>query len=168
MRILGVDPGSRISGWGLLSGTVNRPLLVDCGIVKLPRTVPFAERLYRLHATFDELVRRLEPTHAAVELPFHGVSARSALQLAHARGVVLASLAGAAIEVAEYTPAAVKKAVTGSGRADKEQVMRIIGHLLALPRDMAPTPDLCDALAVALCDLSRRRLSLALERPVSR
>ena len=168
MRVLGVDPGSRITGWGLLSGTANRPRLIDCGTVDLPSRASFPERLHLLQCSFQTLVRRLEPTHAAVEAPYHGVSARSALQLAHARGVILATLASVRIDVAEYAPAAVKKAVTGNGRAGKDQVAGMVERLLTLPADVPRSPDLCDALAVALCDLAQRSFARAVERSVPR
>jgi crossover junction endodeoxyribonuclease RuvC len=110
-------------------------------------------RLHLLTVEFRELVLRLGPSAAAVEMAFHGVNARAALQLAHARGVLLAVLAGAGIPVAEYTPAAVKKAVTGNGRAEKHQVQWMVARLV---RSDTPTAglDRADALAVALCHLS--------------
>jgi len=151
VRILGVDPGSIATGWGLIEGSVSRPVLVDCGVLKASRAGdPLATRLARLGSDLEALLPRLHPDVAAVETPFHGASARSALALAHARGVILAVLAGAGLEVAEYSPAAVKKAVTGNGRAGKEQVASMVGRLLAA--DMRrPSRDLSDALAVALC-----------------
>ena len=87
MRVLGVDPGSAITGWGVLDGPRASPRLVETGVIRPGgRGVDFPERLHRLATRLDELVRRLVPTAAAVEAPFHGVNARSALQLAHARG----------------------------------------------------------------------------------
>jgi crossover junction endodeoxyribonuclease RuvC len=151
-RILGIDPGSRVTGWGLLAGSAARPRLLEAGVLRLGRG-DLARRLGLLQERLGELVPRLHPTVAAVESPFHGASARSALQLAHARGVILAVLAGAGVEIAEYTPATVKKAVTGSGRADKGQVASMVARLLG----GTPPPsshDLTDALALALCHLA--------------
>jgi crossover junction endodeoxyribonuclease RuvC len=120
-------------------------------VIRLGRSeVEFAERLHRLGIRLDELVRRLRPTTAAVEAPFHGVNPRSALQLAHARGVVLATLAGAGVPVAEYAPAAVKIAVAGNGRAPKDQVHAMVVRLLGI-EGLAGPSDRADAIAVALC-----------------
>ena len=150
MRILGVDPGSLRTGWGLVTGTTPRPQLVECDVIRLKPTASLPDRLYALHRSFEELVRRLGPTSAAVEAPFHGVNARAAFHLAHARGVLLAVLAGEGIPVSEYTPATVKKAVTGNGRAEKQQVQAMILRLLG-PRPARGSFDVADALAVALC-----------------
>jgi crossover junction endodeoxyribonuclease RuvC len=156
-RILGVDPGSIVTGWGLVGGAPARPRWLDAGVIRLGRgTGDLAGRLERLHAALAALVERLEPTSAAVEAPYHGANPRSSLLLAHARGVVLAVLAGAGIEVVEYTPATVKKAVTGNGRAPKEQVRAMVGRLLGSP-PCGDSTDLSDALAIALCHAASQR-----------
>jgi crossover junction endodeoxyribonuclease RuvC len=161
--VLGVDPGSLTTGWGLLGGTASRPRLLDSGVVRLGRSGSFAGRLARLHQELTTVVERLRPGVAAVEAPFHGASARSALRLAHARGVVLAVLAAAGVEVVEYAPAAVKKAVTGNGRADKEQVATMVFRQVG--EELAARPhDLSDALAVALCHLSHCGFSAAVQQ----
>jgi crossover junction endodeoxyribonuclease RuvC len=127
--------------------------VLDSGVIPLGRKAPFARRLATLHDAFEKLLLDLRPASAAVEAPFHGASARAALQLAHARGVILAALGSAGVEVTEYSPATVKKAVTGHGRADKAQVDHMVGRLLpGMPEDVRPH-DLSDALAVALCHL---------------
>jgi crossover junction endodeoxyribonuclease RuvC len=139
------------TGWGLIGGRPARPQWLDAGVIRLGGggdALP--ERLMRLQGELEALVRRLRPTCAAVESPYHGVNARSAFQLAQARGVVLAVLAGAGLDVAEYTPATVKKSVTGNGRAPKGQVRSMVGRLLGRPELDVPD-DLADALAVALC-----------------
>ena len=100
------------------------------------------------------LLERLGPEQAAVESPFHGVNPRSALQLAHARGVILAALHGAGVPLTEYAPAAVKLSVTGNGRAEKAQVQDMVVRLLRIPGGRAPDTDAADALAVALCHLA--------------
>lgn len=99
-------------------------------------------------------MRAARPPRAAVETPFHGASARSALQLAHARGVLLATLAEEKIEVIEYTPATVKKTVTGNGRAEKLQVQEMVVRTLRGAAPPVLTPDVADAIAVALCELA--------------
>jgi crossover junction endodeoxyribonuclease RuvC len=168
LSILGVDPGSLAAGWGLLEGSPADPVLLDCGLVRLDDRLPLARRLALLHGEFAELVERVQPSVAAVEAPFHGPSARSALQLAHARGVILAVLAGAGIEIAEYTPAAVKKAVTGNGRAEKGQVREMVLKLLRRQESWR-SHDISDALAVALCHLTtsafQEAVGRARERP---
>jgi crossover junction endodeoxyribonuclease RuvC len=159
LRILGVDPGSRITGWGLIGGTAGRPVWLDAGVLRLgSATDDLARRLCRLQQGMEQLVLRLRPTCSAVEAPYHGVNARSALHLAHSRGVVLAVLASSGFEIHEYSPAAVKMAVTGNGRAPKEQVRTMVGHLLQLA-DLPSAGDLSDALAVALCHATHRRHS---------
>jgi len=155
-RILGVDPGSRTTGWGLIGGTSGKPRLLDAGTIRLGTKETLDRRLWRLQQDLEALVRRIRPTAAAVESPYFGANARSALQLAHARGVILAVLAGSGTEVVEYTPATVKKAVTGNGHAPKEQVRSMVERLLGSCAGDAPD-DLSDALAVALCHAASRR-----------
>jgi len=147
----------------MIAGRATRPALIDCGVIRLPSGRPLAVRLAQLHRELDAVVQRLEPTEAAVEAPFHGKSARAALQLAHARGVVLAVLASAGVEVVEYAPATVKQQVTGSGRADKEQVRRMMVRLLGQELQHRPQ-DLTDALAVGLCHLGQRGFHEAVAR----
>jgi crossover junction endodeoxyribonuclease RuvC len=153
MRVLGVDPGSLATGWGLLAGSATNPRLIEAGVLRLAGEASLAGRLALLQRGLTELVERLDPGVAAVEAPFHGASARSALVLAHARGVALAVLASAGVEVVEYSPAAVKKAVTGNGRAGKRQVASMVVRLIGSDLDTR-AHDLSDALAVALCHQS--------------
>ncbi len=164
LRILGVDPGSICTGWGLVGGSAERPVLLDCGVVRLPARRPFADRLCFLRREFDALLVRLRPTEAAVESPFHGANARAALQLAHARGVVLAGLGGAGVPVSEYAPATVKKSVVGVGKAEKTQVQAMVRRMLGSEAEPSGSLDATDALAVALCHLSGRGLAEAIAR----
>jgi len=163
LRILGVDPGSITTGWGLIGGSPSRPELLDAGVIRLSGA-DFAIRLGLLKVQFEELIGRLHPDSSAVESPFHAANSRSALQLSHARGVILAGLAAAGVDVAEYTPATVKKSVTGSGRAGKSQVQTMVYKLLATSSRNAST-DLSDALAVALCHQASRGFSSRCPRP---
>lgn len=110
------------------------------------------------------VVESHRPTEAAVEAPFHGVSARSALQLAHARGVILAVLGSAAVTVHEYSPASIKKTVTGHGRADKSQVQAMVARLVVAAGEAAQRPDVADAVAAALCHLFGSARATALEK----
>jgi crossover junction endodeoxyribonuclease RuvC len=163
LNVLGVDPGSRTTGWGMLVGNPNSPQLQDCGRIRLNGKLALAVRLARLQDEFSRMVARLSPAAAAVESPFQGPGARSALQLAHARGVILAVLASAGVQVAEYTPTAVKKSVTGNGRAGKEQVRSMVCHLLGI-QDSRQPHDISDAIAVALCHLTTARFREAVEQ----
>ncbi len=156
LRILGVDPGSLVTGWGLVEGSAHQPRVHSSGVIRLGGRRAFADRLADLRRELAEVVDAHAPTAAAVEAPFHGKSSRSALQLAHARGVILAVLAEAGLEVAEYSPATVKKSVTGSGRADKQQVRQMTFRLLR-SSDRGEPNDLTDALAVALCHVTTVR-----------
>lgn len=162
-RVLGVDPGSICTGWGLIGGPRSQPVVLDRGIIRLDTALSFAERLWGLSRELHALVDRVEPTSAAVESPFAGVNARSALQLAHARGVILAVLASAGLAVAEYSPATVKKSVTGNGRAEKSQVAGMVRQLLHV-EIAGSAHDLSDALAVALCHLSCLGVAEAVRR----
>ncbi len=165
IRVLGVDPGSLRTGWGLVGGNPLEPSLIDCGVIRLPSRASFPDRLQRLLAELNEIVGRVSPTAAAVEAPFHGINPRTALQLAHARGVVLAVLGAGGVPVTEYAPATVKMAVTGSGRADKGQVRAMVERLLGRTAGRTGLSDESDALAVALCHLVAMRHHAAARRP---
>lgn len=153
-RVLGVDPGSVRSGWAVIGGSPARPELLACGEIDVPAAWSFERRLAALHEAFTAVVADATPTHAAVEAPFQGVSARAALQLAHARGVVLAVLGVARVPVTEYAPATIKKAVTGNGRAEKSQVATMVRQLLR-SADPSLHDDVSDATAAALCHVYR-------------
>ncbi len=168
LRVLGVDPGSFRTGWGLVGGTAQEPSLIECGVIRLPSRGAFPDRLHRLLVEFGSLVGRLAPTGSAVEAPFHGANARAALQLAHARGVVLAVLGASAVPVTEYTPATVKMAVTGGGRADKEQVRTMVRRLLGREWAGSGLTDESDAIAVALCHLVTLRYRAAVSSAAKR
>ena len=137
--------------------------MVAADVISLPRNIGFAPRLAALERRFEAVLARSRPDVAVVESPFHGVNARSALQLAHSRGVLLAVLGRLGIPVEEYTPATIKKTVTGSGRADKEQVRRMVQAVLAVRLEESST-DLSDALAAAYCHLAHGSLKAAVLR----
>lgn len=149
-RILGVDPGSECTGWALVGGTALAPRVIDCGEIRASSRAPFPERLAHLRLEFARIVEAAAPSTSAVESPFHGTNARSALQLAHARGVILSVLAEAGVCPVEYAPATVKKTVSGSGRADKDQVRAMVARLTGV-RETSLKHDVADAIAVALC-----------------
>jgi crossover junction endodeoxyribonuclease RuvC len=155
--ILGLDPGSLHTGFGLVEKRGSSLVVQEVGRISCRRELPLPERLAQLSRRAAELVERWHPDMAALESPFHGLNARSLIVLAQARGALLAVVAGAGIAVQEYTPAEVKSAVTGNGRADKEQVARMLSLLLASSQD-GVTRDATDALAVAVCCAQRLRL----------
>jgi crossover junction endodeoxyribonuclease RuvC len=159
LHVLGLDPGSRFTGWGVVALEGNRCRYLACGRIALPSGEPLARRLGVLAHELEALLVRWQPAAAALEEPFHGVNSRSLIVLAQARGALLATLARSAVAVAEYSPAEVKSAVTGNGRADKEQVARMVAMLLPGCRDAVA--DAADALAVALTFAARRPLERA-------
>lgn len=156
MRILGLDPGSRYTGYGVVDRQGSTVRAVAQGRISLPKREPLPHRLVYLCRELRALVGRFEPETAVLEALYRGVNPRSLIVLAQARGALLATLAASGIEVREYSPAEVKSAVTGNGRADKQQVSRMVR--LALRLDCPLTPDASDALAVALCFAQRRRM----------
>lgn len=157
MRILGLDPGSRFTGYGVIERRGSRLRPIAQGRIAVGSADPLPQRLDRLCRELRELLRRYEPEAAVLESLFHGVNPRSLIVLAQARGALLATLAAGHLEINEYTPAEVKTAVTGNGRADKQQVGRMVRLILGLG-DAALTPDASDALAVAICFAQRLKL----------
>ncbi len=157
MRILGLDPGSRHTGYGLVDQRRDRLELCCQGRLSAPAGRPVAERLGRLSQRLDALVEEWRPDVAVLETPYLGLNPRSLVVLAEARGALLGALAVRGLTVHQYSPAEVKSAVAGNGRADKRQVARMVAlHLKSLPADAST--DATDALAVAICYAHRRRL----------
>jgi crossover junction endodeoxyribonuclease RuvC len=152
VRIFGIDPGSERTGYGCIDSSGSRHHLIVCGSLAAPATATFPDKLKRIHAGLAALLSHHRPECVAVENIFHARNVRSALKLGHARGVVLLAASEAGLPVVEYTPAEIKRAVVGYGRAEKHQVQQMIKLLLGL--DAAPSPhDVADALAVAICHL---------------
>jgi crossover junction endodeoxyribonuclease RuvC len=158
-RVLGLDPGSQFTGWGCIDVAGSRSRLVACGRLAPPARGALGERLAYLAVEMEALLARWQPQLAALETPFHGVNSRSLIVLAQARGALLVTLARAGLTITEFSPAEVKSAVTGSGRAGKDQVGRMVAMLL--PGAAGVTADAADALAVALCWAARRPLAAA-------
>ena len=148
-RVLGVDPGSQIAGWGLVLVAGNRVTLGDSGVIRTPRSADFPQRLRFLYEQFCAVLDAVQPESVAVEAIFHAKHARSALQLGHARGVLLLAASQRDVPIHEYPPATVKKAVAGNGRADKGQVRKMVD--LHLGTAIEGPEDQSDALAVAIC-----------------
>jgi crossover junction endodeoxyribonuclease RuvC len=155
---VGVDPGTRHLGWGVVSRSGNRLTHVDHGVIHTNPDHSLGLRLQQIERELCEVLERHRPAVASVETLFFHKDAQAAAKLGHARGVVLLSLARAGIEVAEYAPARVKRAIAGHGRADKRQVAHMISALLSLQE--IPQSDAADALALAVTHL-RMASSLA-------
>ncbi|MBL9019897.1 MAG: crossover junction endodeoxyribonuclease RuvC [Myxococcales bacterium] len=148
MRILGLDPGSRVCGYGVVDSEAGELRYVECGILTAPESQPMEQRLGEIARGLREVCAELAPTIVAVEDVFVNHNPRSALALAQARGMALAVIGLMGLGVASYSPATVKKAVSGSGKAEKAQIARMVQALIGL-RSL-PRADATDALAVAI------------------
>jgi crossover junction endodeoxyribonuclease RuvC len=155
-RVLGLDPGSVRTGWGVVEWGGQRARGVAAGVIRVPDNLPLAERLHRIHQGVVEVLALYKPDAVAVEDIFFARYAQAALVLGHARGVAVLAAAQANLSVTAYPPAVVKRSLIGSGRADKQQVAQIVGAVLGLT-DL-PGIDATDALAVALTHLNATRL----------
>jgi crossover junction endodeoxyribonuclease RuvC len=154
MIILGVDPGSQRTGFGVIQSDGRSFRLVEMGTLAPPARYSLSAKLQFIHVGLTALMNRVRPDELAVEDLFHAVNARSALVLGHVRGVILLAGAQAQLPVYAYAPATVKAQVTGFGRAEKAQVALMVSRLLELQADVA-AGDATDALAVALCRASQ-------------
>lgn len=157
MRVLGVDPGTAVTGYGVIetgSGTPGMGRLIECGVFRFGRALPLPHRLEELHAEVAKLIRRTQPSVLALEDAFYHKNVRTTLVLGHARGVVLLAAQQEGLEIAEYAPATIKKTVVGAGGARKNQVGAMVAHLLRLKH--APEPsDASDGVAAALTFILR-------------
>jgi crossover junction endodeoxyribonuclease RuvC len=154
MRVMGLDPGSRKTGYGIVTLQDGHPVRVDSGVLCLGNG-SLESRLERLHQQLQQVVIAHQPTVCAVEGVFQHRNPRSALILGHARGVCLLAAALHDLEVVEYPPATVKRAITGHGAADKQSVGSMVARLLRTAPEVSE--DAADALAVALCHLESHR-----------
>jgi crossover junction endodeoxyribonuclease RuvC len=146
-RVLGIDPGSRATGWALVIAEGNRYHIESAGVVR-PAGSNRPQRLADLHRRLESIVKDLAPDCAAVESSFSGINPKSGLALAESRGVILAVLGYDDLPVSSYSPAQVKSAIVGHGRAEKRQIKYMVVRLLNL--DDSPQADTADAMAVAL------------------
>lgn len=153
--VLGVDPGTAVTGYGVVArGSGGALSLVECGVVRTAAKSPLPERLRDIHQGIVEVMERHRPAVVAVEGVFYSKNPRSALILGHARGAILLAAALRGTPVAEYPPAEVKSAVVGTGQATKDQVGRMVQHLLRL-REVPRPADAADGVAIALCHCFR-------------
>jgi crossover junction endodeoxyribonuclease RuvC len=161
MRVLGIDPGTANTGYGVVASAPGRLTALDSGVIETSSRAPLERRLADIHARVAALIDEHEPDAVAVEDLYFGTNARSAFAVGQARGVILLAAGQRALPCAAYTPQQVKGAVCGNGRAEKLQVQRMVQTLLSLPE--LPRPDhAADALAVAICHVNRSPLRAAL------
>ena len=152
MRVLGIDPGSETTGWGVVEGDGDghKYRLVEFGAVRLLTSATFSSRLLKISRGLEEVIARLKPDACAIEDAFHATNPKVTMKLGQVRGVVLLAAESAALEIAEYSPRRVKQTVAGYGNAEKRQVQEMVRVLLSLTT--VPEPhDAADALAVAIC-----------------
>ena len=152
MRVFGIDPGSARTGYGCVETDGSRQRVILCGAITADAHASFPEKLMQIHHRLTALLEECRPDCVAIEDLFHSVNARSALKLGHARGVAMLAAVEAGLPVIEYTPAAIKRAVVGFGRAEKPQVQHMVKLLLGLA-DVPSPHDAADALAVAICHM---------------
>ena len=163
MLVIGIDPGTARTGYGLVQVTPSGALeLISCGVISTPAKQPMAQRLIQLHEELQALILEYKPATGAVEQLFFQKNVSTAISVGQARGVVLLTLASAGLSVDEYSPQDVKQAVTGYGAADKTQMQRMVKTLLKM--DTLPKPDdAADALAVAICHIQSSAFRARLE-----
>jgi crossover junction endodeoxyribonuclease RuvC len=170
VKIFGIDPGSDRTGYGCVETDGSRHRIVLCGAIISPRAFSFPKKLVTIHSRLTALFAECRPDCVAIENLFHAKNARTALKLGHARGVVILAAMETGVPIVEYTPAEVKRAVVGYGRAEKQQVQQMVKLILGLSQ--APSPhDAADALAVAIChihSMAPERAAQAMVLPRSR
>jgi crossover junction endodeoxyribonuclease RuvC len=155
MRVLGIDCGTERTGYGIIETDGRRHRMVAAGVIRTSPKDPLERRLAAIARCLRELIAAHTPEAAAVEEVFHSVNARTALKLAHVRGVALLMVAEAGLELGEYSPLEIKTSVVGYGRAEKSQVQLMVRSLLGLDRELE-SEDASDAVAVAICHATRR------------
>ena len=156
MLVLGVDPGSRVTGYGLVEKKNNRLSFIRAGSIRLPENKPFYERIHIIFQSMVELIDQVRPGEMAIEDVFFAKNVKSSMKLGHARGAALIAAVHCGVKVFEYSPLEIKKSVVGYGRASKEQVRSMVQVLLKLKNKF--DPDISDALATAICHLNWMRI----------
>jgi len=155
--VLGVDPGTAVTGYGVIetgNGAAGMGRLIECGVIRLTGRSPLPRRLHELHQHIAGLIARHQPGALALEDAFYHKNVHTALVLGHARGVILLAAAQAGLEIAQYPPATIKKTVAGAGGAPKAQIGRVVARLLRL-KDAPKPADAADGVAVALTHILR-------------
>ncbi len=163
MRVLGIDPGTAITGYAVVEENQRGDLnLVTVGVINTPAKTPLPSRLQTIYDSLLKLVKLHQPDSSAVEQLFFSKNARTAMSVGHARGVTLLALANAGLPIHEYTPMQIKQAVTGYGGAKKQQIQEMVRMLLSLPTIPKPD-DAADAAAVAICYIQRAKMDSLLD-----
>ena len=162
MRVFGIDPGSTVTGYGIVEVAGSQTRHLDNGGIHLPTSKTLPHRLAIIYNEVTALIERFQPDAVAVENVFVAKNVSSTLKLGHARGAAIVAAVNAGVTVAEYTPSQVKKALTGYGAASKDQIQRMVKAVLNLPE--LAFEDASDALAIALCHAQSHAFELALKR----
>jgi crossover junction endodeoxyribonuclease RuvC len=166
VRVLGIDPGTAVTGYGVVALDGRQTTLLECGVIRTTADDPLASRLHDIHAGIVELIERHQPDTIAVEDVFYARNVRTTIVLGHARGVILLAAQQARLRIYEFPPAEIKKAITGTGAATKEQMQFMVAKLLRLKS--APQPaDAADGVAAALCACMTPRIVLPAMPPQS-
>jgi crossover junction endodeoxyribonuclease RuvC len=165
MRVLGVDPGSIKSGYGIIDERENKLVMVEYGVIRTTSKTPLAQRLLQISNRLQQLIAQFQPQVLAIEDIFFAQNAKSALKLGQSRGVILLTAAQAGLRIAEYTPLEVKQAVVGYGRADKSQVQHMVKVLLRL-KEIPRPDDAADALAIAICHHHSAKVKQQIEKAI--
>lgn len=155
MLVLGVDPGSKVTGYGLVEKQRNIITCIDSGAIVSDVKVPFYDRIYKIFIDMVDIMEKYQPDEMAIEDVFFAKNVKSSLKLGHARGAAIIAAAKCGIKIFEYTPLEIKQAVVGYGRATKDQVRSMIQMILTLSTRLGP--DTSDALAAAICHLNWTR-----------
>ncbi|GAC1369874.1 MAG: crossover junction endodeoxyribonuclease RuvC [Candidatus Saccharimonadales bacterium] len=163
MRIIGIDPGTATTGFGIIEHDHGRISFVDAGVITTPAGTPMPERLVTLHTELAQIIKETAPEQAAVELLFFSTNVTTAISVGQARGVILLTLAEAGLLPGEYTPMQIKQAVTGYGSAKKPQIQEMVRILLKLTHIPRPD-DAADALAIAITHAQQMTLTPAPSR----
>jgi crossover junction endodeoxyribonuclease RuvC len=158
MLVLGVDPGSQVTGYGLVEKRHNRLVSIHSGHITPSGKTPFYEKIHKIFHSMVDIMTRYRPQEMAIEDLFYAKNVKSSLKLGHARGAVLIAAVQCGVDIFEYTPLEIKKAVVGYGRASKEQVRAMVQIILKLRT--VPDLDVSDALAAAICHLNWSRLGV--------
>jgi crossover junction endodeoxyribonuclease RuvC len=163
MRVLGIDPGTVVIGYGVVDSAGDALTLVDHGALRSSGRLPIGERLRELYEQVSEVLARSSPDAVAIEQPFVAKNVSSALAIGKAQAIAILAAANAGVPTFEYTPARIKQRVANYGTSSKEQVQKMVALQLGLAEIPGP-PDVADALATALCHLAERHLSSVISR----
>jgi len=167
MRVLGIDPGSQATGFGIIEHADNQYIVQAFGTIKPSRRLPFHQKLNEIKERLEELIKAYAPEDVAIESPFYAQNIKTALVLGQVRGAVLVAVASSRCSLFEYSALEIKKAVTGYGQAEKQQVGTMVRALLNI-EDEFMEPDASDALAAAYCHLNTRLFRQKVEESTSR